>query len=107
MHIFVVYTCYHMLYCEICREVEKNICCATCWFSAAVMLLFSFVCLSAFDQVFLCHGQVVVLFFFFFYYSFLSPFEHFHEVLERNMLSSSYPTTFSLFWRKCFLCIVG
>lgn len=66
MHIFVVYTCYHMLYCEICREVEKNICCATCWFSAAVMLLFSFVCLSAFDQVFLCHGQVVVLFFFFF-----------------------------------------
>lgn len=46
-------------------------------------------------------------FFFFYYYSFLSPCENFHEVLERNMLSSSYPTTFSLFWRKCFLCIVG
>ena len=64
MHIFVVYTCYHMLYCEICREVEENIYCATCWFSAAVMLLFF--CLSAFDQVFLCHGQVVVLFLIFF-----------------------------------------
>ena len=56
-----------------------------------------------------CISALVRLWCFFFYFfgSLLSPRENFHEVLERNMLSSSYPTTFSLFRRKCFICIVG